>query len=120
MKQIILKILIITASAFVIYILITKYFVYPVTTAGMSMYPTISPKEIKFTNRWRIVTNRRNIQRGDIIVFDEPSKLYTSKEDFDITNVMAKYDNKFSLEINTFKKRYMKRVIGLPGEHIKN
>ena len=42
-----------------------------------------------------------------------------SKEEFDITNVMAKYDNRFNFEINTFKKRYMKRVIGLPGEHIK-
>lgn len=119
MKRIILKILIITASAFVIYTLITSYFIYPVTTAGMSMYPTISPKEIKITNRWKIVLNRRNIQRGDIIVFDEPSKLYISKEEFDITNVMAKYDNRFNFEINTFKKRYMKRVIGLPGEHIK-
>ena len=119
MKKIILKILIITASAFVIYTLIASYFIYPVTTAGMSMYPTISPKEIKITNRWKIVSNKRNIQRGDIIVFDEPSKLYISKEEFDITNVMAKYDNKFNFEINTFKKRYMKRVIGLPGEHIK-
>ena len=66
-------------------------------------------------------------ERGDIITFEAPSKSLIYLEDADLSNPVAKYENepeglweKFSyyvLEIN--KKSYIKRVIGLPGEHVK-
>jgi signal peptidase I len=49
---------------------------------------------------------QRQIQRGDIIVFKYPGNKYNPKSDFDMPNNKPIVTN------------YVKRVIGLPGEHI--
>src|SRR4030095_6387827 len=49
---------------------------------------------------------QRAIQRGDIIVFKYPGNKYNPRSDYDIPNNKPIVTN------------YVKRVIGLPGEHI--
>lgn len=117
MKKSIVKIIIGAAVAVVIYMIVISFFVYPTITKGMSMFPTIAPNEIKITNRWKIIKDCKNIKRGDIIIFEKPSDLRITQENFDKNNLLARYDNKFYF--NPFRERYMKRVIALPGETIK-
>ncbi len=115
MRKLILRMIAIIISLIALYILLISFFVYPCTAQGMSMFPSISPNEIKLTNRWKVLT-KQEIKRGDIIVFEEPSFLYVSKDEFDSERLLAQYDENFN--INIFRKRWMKRVIGLPNDHI--
>lgn len=82
---------------------------------GMSMFPTTAPDEIKLTNRWKIITGQK-LNRGDIILFEEPSVLYVSQEEFNPDDLLAKYDDHFN--INPFRTRVLKRVVGVAGDHI--
>lgn len=115
MKKIILKASLSIIIWVILYFLCISLFIYPCTTEGMSMLPTIAPNEIKLTNRWKIITKQK-LKRDDIVVFEEPSVIYISQEEYDENNVLAQYDKKFN--INLFRKRWMKRVIGLPGDYI--
>lgn len=117
MKKKVTKIIIGLTSALVIYMIIISFFIYPTIIKGMSMFPTIAPNEIKIANRWKIIIDSANIKRGDIVIIEKPSVLNMSQEKFDKNNLLAKYDNK--LNFNPFRERYIKRVIALPGEHIK-
>ena len=66
------------------------------------------------------------IKRGDIVTFEAPTKKFT-EIDVDQTNPVAVYHREemnlfekflfYSLEIT--KTSYIKRVIGIPGDHIK-
>ena len=116
MKKKIKQSAIILIIALAIYFLFTNIFIYPLTIQGMSMFPTIAPNEIKLANRWKVITNQK-LNRNDIIVFEEPSHLYVSQEEFDSNNLLARYDNSFI--INPFKKKFVKRIVGLPGDYIK-
>lgn len=115
MKRIILKIILSIIVFIIIYLLFISLFIYPCTAEGMSMFPTIAPNEIKLTNRWKVIT-KQELRRDDIVLFEEPSILYVSSEEFDENNLLAQYNSHFN--INLFKKRWMKRVVGLPGDHI--
>lgn len=116
MGKILLKTLLYVFILMFIYFLIISFAVYPCTTQGMSMYPTIAPNEIILTNRWKAVTNKESIKRGDIVTIEEPSLLYVSSEEYENNNVVAHYNNKISL--NPFRTRWLKRVIGIAGDHI--
>ena len=113
--------------AFVLAILI-KYFVgTPTIVSQVSMYPTLEEHQRLILNR--IVRTKKEMpQRGDIITFEAPSvKFYSSANEIDFTNPVAQYNNQpsnwftkftyYVLEIG--KESYIKRVIALPGEHIK-
>lgn len=82
---------------------------------GMSMFPTTAPDEIKFTNRWKVVIGHEFV-RGEIVLFEKPSVLYVSQEEFDKDSLLAKYDNYF--DINPFRSRILKRIVGIAGDHI--
>lgn len=111
----------------VVLALLVRYFVgTPTVVKQRSMYPTLQQNQRLLLNRWA-KTIKEPLKRGDIITFEAPSKLYLSKEEADMANPIAKYEKeptnlftKFSYYVLEWgKTTYIKRVIGLPGEHVK-
>ena len=91
-----------------------------------SMFPTLNTGQRLLINRWCMTTNE-DLERGTIVTFYGPSVLII-KENIDLSNPVAIYysDTEFSnwdkfkyylLEIN--KVSYVKRVVGIAGDHIK-
>lgn len=113
--------------AFVLALLIKYYIGTPTVVKQVSMKPTLLENQRLILNRWTRTTKQMP-KRGDIITFEAPSNAreVIEKEDIDFSNPVAKYDNeptslwgKFVynvLEIG--KESYIKRVIGLPNEHV--
>lgn len=110
--------------AVVIAILFRYYIGTPTIVKQPSMYPTLQENQRLWLNRWGRTTKTLP-NKGDIVTFEAPSTtVLTSSEAHE--NALARYENepttaleKFSynvLEIN--KISYIKRVIGLPGDHI--
>lgn len=100
--------------------LLIRFFIgTPTEVRQSSMYPTLKQGQ-------RLILNRiprtfdGNYERGDIITFEAPSKIY-------VTDTKATYDKEINgwfeefvyyvLEVN--KVSYIKRVVGLEGEHVK-
>lgn len=107
--------------------LIVRYFIgTPTIVQQPSMYPTLKQGQRLILNRTIRVGNQIP-DRGDIVTFEAPSKGYVSAAEANLSNPVATYDyninNVFSkfryyiLEIG--KTSYIKRVIALPGEHLK-
>ena len=97
----------------------------PTIVKQKSMYPTLKPDQRLILNRLAI-TFHSDIKRGEIITFEAPSVLKVSAEDADMSNPVAIYKN---VNRNIFQKfvyyglewgktTFIKRVIGLPREHI--
>ena len=113
--------------AFVLAIIV-KYFVgTPTIVSQVSMKPTLMPGQRLILNRWMRTINEIP-QRGEIITFEAPSKVaYSNALEVDLQNPVAKYEKEptnwwskfvyYVLEIG--KESYIKRVIALPGEHVK-
>ncbi len=106
--------------------LLVRYFIgTPTIVKQRSMYPTLKPDQRLILDRLSI-TLKKQIKRGDIITFEAPSVTKVSIEDANMSNPIAIYNNEpknlwgkfiyYVLEFN--KTSYIKRVIGLPGEHI--
>ncbi len=112
-------------TAFVLALLI-KYFIgTPTVVQQISMEPTLIENQRLILNRWGRTTKQMP-KRGDIITFEAPSNARDSLVVANLDNPVAKYDNEptswfskftyYVLEIG--KESYIKRVIGLPGEHV--
>lgn len=97
--------------AIIIVFLIETFLVQPVRTEQTSMYPTIRENEIILIDKWFGVT-KKTPQRGDIIMFKLPSTEYVDENMYNPYNIIADYSKNTSTN-------FIKRVIGLPGEHIK-
>lgn len=107
--------------------LLIRFFVGTPTIVKMpSMFPTLQPNQRLILNRW-VRTIKEMPSRGDIITFEAPSSdSYIFPEDFNPNDVVAKYSNEpnttwgkfvhYILEVG--KESYIKRVIGLPGDHV--
>ena len=111
----------------VILALVIRYFVGTPTIVKMeSMYPTLKQNERLVLNRLN-KTAKKMPERGEIITFEAPSKKAYLEEEVDLNNPVAKYEkgptnifSKFTYYVLEWgKESYIKRVIALPGEHIK-
>ena len=107
--------------------LLFRYFIgTPTVVQQVSMYPTLVENQRLWLNRWGRTTKTLP-ERGDIITFEAPSKKMYAESEIDQSNPIAKYEDeptnifgkftKYVLEIG--KDSYIKRVIALPGEHVK-
>jgi len=102
--------------AYVIY-LVLNYFVG--TIAGVkqsSMYPTSKEGDRVLISR-RVLFNK-SLSRGDVVIVESPI------EKDDNTSGIAEYEERTGLNYFTYKvmglgkRSYIKRIVGLPGEHI--
>ena len=98
----------------------------PTIVKRESMYPTLIQDQKLWLSRWDR-TIKKMPERGDIITFEAPSKLYYTQGEADLSNPVAKYEyepenflQKFVYYVLEMKKTsFIKRVIALPGEHVK-
>lgn len=97
----------------------------PTVVKQPSMETTLMPNDRLILNRW-VATVHGKLNRGDIITFESPTKTFISFADADMNNPVAVYDynptgfwEKFGYYfLENGKISFIKRVIGLPGEHV--
>ena len=102
--------------AYAIY-LVLSYFVG--TIAGIkqsSMYPTAKEGERVLISR-RILFNK-SIERSDVVIVEAPLDVVENNTEFAIFKEAKGLENFTYYVMGLGKKSYIKRVIGLPGEHI--
>ena len=111
----------------IILAILVRYFIgTPTVVKQPSMYPTLQQDQRLILNKLN-KTLGKTPERGDIITFEAPSTSFIPVAEADLDNPVAKYENEpenwfskftyYVLEIN--KTSYIKRVIALPGEHVK-
>ncbi|MCL2382890.1 MAG: signal peptidase I [Oscillospiraceae bacterium] len=112
--------------AIVLALLIRYYIGTPTIVRQPSMYPTLADGQRLILNRW-VRTVGSELNRGDIITFEAPSRPDIPLDAVSWNEPVAIYDyeprnvfGRFSYYVLEFgKKSYIKRVIALPGEHIR-
>lgn len=112
--------------AVVLALLVRYYIGTPTIVKQPSMYNTLEEGQRLILSRWTR-TVKGTYKRGDIITFEAPSQTQMSTFDVDMNNPVAIYDYKpkgifakFSYYVLEFNKTsYIKRVIGVAGDHIK-
>ena len=112
--------------AIVLALLFRYYIGTPTIVKQVSMNPTLVQNQRLWLNRWGRTTKKLP-ERGNIITFEAPSKKSYTLSEIDQSNPVAKYEKEpkswwgkfayYVLEIG--KESYIKRVIALPGEHVK-
>ncbi len=111
--------------AVVLALLFRYYIGTPTIVRQISMEPTLKQNQRLWLNRIDR-TMKKLPERGQIITFEAPSKKTLSEEDVENDGPIAKYEEEptnifgkfiyYVLEIG--KESYIKRTIGLPGDHI--
>ena len=109
--------------AVVLALVVRHYIGTPTIVQQTSMSPTLEPNDRLWLNRWGRTT-KQIPQRGDIITFEAPSVIRIEEIDYDNPVAIYNYEPQGLLEkfsyyvLESGKKSYIKRVIGLPGEYI--
>lgn len=112
--------------AIILAVLIRYYIGTPTIVKQESMYPTLKQNERLILNRLTR-TGKKLPQRGDIVTFEAPSDSFIDSNEYDEKHLLAQYENSPTSWIKKFtyyvlewgKTSYIKRVIALPGEHVK-
>ena len=113
-------------TAIIIALLVRYYVGTPTIVESVSMEPTLYAGQRLWVNRWGRTMGKLP-SRGEIITFEAPSQIINiDKENVDMSNPIAKYENEPQGLWNKFlynvlevgKTSYIKRVIALPGEHV--
>ncbi len=97
----------------------------PTIVQQPSMTPTLMQNDRLVLNRW-VRTVHGELKRGDIITFESPTVTSVTIGNADLNNPVATYDynptnwwEKFNYYfLENGKVSFIKRVIGLPGEHV--
>ena len=111
----------------VILALLVKYYIgIPTVVQQVSMYPTLIENQRLILDR-TVRTFHRELKRGDIVTFESPSTIKMTSYEANFDNPVAKYEKEpqglwakfvyYVLETN--KDSYIKRVIGIAGDHVK-
>lgn len=113
--------------ALIIVAFIKSFIGFPTVVSGESMDSTLQNGQRLWVSRIGIKINKYP-NHGDIITFEAPDAghLYQSKVEADLNYPVAKYNEKskgfvqkFVSAISIFGKTdFVKRVIGLPGDHV--
>ena len=108
----------------VVLAMLFRYFIgTPTIVQQVSMKPTLIEGQRLWLNRW-VRTTKTLPERGDIITFEEPSKIYYKESEIDLQNPVAKYEERTGINwfvynfLEIGKRSYIKRTIALPGEHV--
>ena len=105
-------------AAFIIALVVRFYVGTPTVVKSISMQPTLYEGQRLILNRLPR-TFHQELKRGQIITFEKPSSLTTdsskAKYEYEPSTIFGKFSY-YVLEIN--KTSYIKRVIGLAGDHI--
>ncbi len=111
--------------ALVIVILIKSFIGVPTVVKQTSMSPTLQTNDRLWLSKWGANFDKVP-ERGEIITFEAPTQSYVDENHADFSNPVAPYEYEpnnlftkfvyYTLEIG--KTSYIKRVIGLPGEHV--
>ena len=109
----------------IILALLFRYFIgTPTIVKQVSMKPTLEQNQRLWLNRWGRTIHALP-KRGEIITFEEPSKISYTEAEIDLKNPVAQFHERSGWDwfVNNFlemgdKRSYIKRVIGLPGEHV--
>lgn len=111
--------------AVILALLIKYYLATPTMVKSVSMKPTLIEGQRLILDRTQR-TFHKELKRGDIVTFEAPSDLQVTVEEVNKGELVAKYrqdptgliDRFFYYVIENTKTSYIKRVIGLPGEHV--
>ncbi|MCL2355478.1 MAG: signal peptidase I [Oscillospiraceae bacterium] len=112
--------------AIVLALLIRYYVGTPTIVRQPSMYTTLADGQRLILNRWARTVGSE-LRRGDIITFEAPSRPELTAYEANMLNPVAVYEDgnrnvfgRFVYYVMEFgKKSYIKRVVALPGEHIR-
>lgn len=111
--------------ALIIVALIKSFVGFPTVVSGASMDTTLKDKQRLWVSKIGIEINKYP-KKGDIITFEAPSTIYITKASANKDNPVAVYNENsksfFSKLISSIslvhETSFIKRVIGLPGDHI--
>lgn len=111
--------------AVILALLVRHYVFTPTVVRQISMKPTMHEYDRLILDRWSITT-KKELKRGDIITFEAPSLDRNTISNIDNNNPIAVYNNQPTGVFSKFvyyvlestKTSYIKRIIGVAGDHI--